>query len=265
MSSTTQQTEKPKSKSKSRKTKKTKQVDDQTTAPVDAQVQAPASTTPQQPVQPAVSTPVVSAQPTPATESTDSTGASCETSAGEPRNVEAERTKLTEDLTSLARETDLVFEKKLEVLNENKEFTKTLMATVRELHKQVLRERKETAKIMAKLSKTNRKKKHGGNSNPGGFNIPTAISTQLCDFLGMEHGTLIPRTQVTKLVNSYILDHNLKNADNKKFIVPDQKLSQLLNMGADNQEPLTYFNLQKYMKVHYLKKDETGNLIPLVR
>jgi chromatin remodeling complex protein RSC6 len=128
-----------------------------------------------------------------------------------------------------------------------------------------LRERKETAKIMAKLSKTNRKKKHGGNLNPGGFNIPTAISTQLCDFLGLEHGTLIPRTQVTKLVNAYILEHNLKNADNKKFIVPDQKLSQLLNMGSDNQEPLTYFNLQKYMKVHYLKKDEAGNLIPLVR
>jgi chromatin remodeling complex protein RSC6 len=46
-----------------------------------------------------------------------------------------------------------------------------------------------------------------------------------------------------------VKDQNLKN---KHDINPDAKLRSLLNVKAD--EKLTYFNLQKYLNPHYLKK-----------
>jgi upstream activation factor subunit UAF30 len=54
---------------------------------------------------------------------------------------------------------------------------------------------------------------------------------------------------VTKAITTYVKEHNLKN---KHDINPDAKLRALLSVKAD--EKLTYFNLQKYLNPHYLKK-----------
>ena len=48
-----------------------------------------------------------------------------------------------------------------------------------------------------------------------------------------------------------------KNPDNRKQILADTKLKSLLFLKEGDE--LTYFNLQRFMKVHFLKKDkETG-------
>jgi chromatin remodeling complex protein RSC6 len=84
---------------------------------------------------------------------------------------------------------------------------------------------------------------------PSGFAKPTLISNQLCCFLGMEKGTSMARTEVTKHLTAYIKQNKLQNEVDKRTIQTDAKLQGLLNVPTG--EKLTFFNLQKYMKVHF--------------
>ena len=63
------------------------------------------------------------------------------------------------------------------------------------------------------------------------------------------------RTEVTKHLTQYIKEHELQDQANKRRIIPDRQLSQLLNVGPEDE--VTYFNLQKYMKSHFPKSGTT--------
>ena len=133
-------------------------------------------------------------------------------------------------------------------LQEFKALQANLTADVRKLQKNVQRYLKESAK------KNKRRKKPaagGAKRAPSGFAKPAIISVQLCSFLGKPKGTEMARTEVTKFLTNYIKEHNLQDAANKRRILPDKALSSLLNVPKEDQ--LTYFNLQKYMKVHFPK------------
>ena len=56
------------------------------------------------------------------------------------------------------------------------------------------------------------------------------------------------RVQVTKLLTEYIKENKLNDENDKRIIVPDKKLSDLLMFHEHEGEVLTYFNLQKYIK-----------------
>ena len=86
---------------------------------------------------------------------------------------------------------------------------------------------------------------------PSGFAKPALISNELCSFLGVQNGTEMARTEVTKHLTTYIKEHNLQDQDNKRKILPDSKLQKLLNVTPSDE--VTYFNLQKFMKVHFPK------------
>ena len=97
---------------------------------------------------------------------------------------------------------------------------------------------------------------------PSGFAKPALISPALCNFLGCPHGTEMARTEVTKFLTNYIKEHNLQDQANRRHIIPDNKLQALLNVNETEEDKLTYFNLQKYMKVHFpaSKKDKNAGL-----
>ena len=86
---------------------------------------------------------------------------------------------------------------------------------------------------------------------PSGFAKPALISNELCSFLGVESGTEMARTEVTKHLTTYIKEHNLQDQENKRKILPDSALQKLLNVSPSDE--VTYFNLQKFMKVHFPK------------
>ena len=114
---------------------------------------------------------------------------------------------------------------------------------------------KNMAKHVKENSRRNRKRKAPAGDKPrrapSGFAKPALISKELCTFLGKPAGTEMARTEVTKHLTSYIKEHNLQDQANKRKIVPDAALKKLLNVKASDE--LTYFNLQKYMKVHFPK------------
>ena len=152
--------------------------------------------------------------------------------------------------------TDELLKSLISVVQDRIASDKNLLSSLRELNRQVTRERKEVGKIVKKLNKGQRKKRRGGNKSPGGFTKPAPLSSQMCTFLEVTEGTELPRTEVTRRVNAYVKNNDLQNPENKKQILADEKLKSLLYLKDDDE--LTYFNLQRFMKVHFLKRDETG-------
>ena len=154
-----------------------------------------------------------------------------------------------------AAEAEVVEEVRLD--SEVKAVTSRLLA-LREMVSELVTEAKRLEKKSTKLQKLadkRRKRKapvEGEEAKPARvsiFQIPTDISPQLCAFLGRPAGSQESRSNVTKFVTTYVKEQNLKN---KHDINPDAKLRSLLNVKAE--EKLTYFNLQKYLNPHYLKK-----------
>lgn len=129
-------------------------------------------------------------------------------------------------------------------LQQFRTLSQTLMADVRKLQKNVTRQVRES-------TRKNKKRKNTGDSKrpPSGFAKPTLISDSLCQFLGVESGTMMARTEVTKHLTKYIKAHELQNAANKRIINCDSALAGLLNVQPSDE--VTYFNLQRYMKPHF--------------
>ena len=121
----------------------------------------------------------------------------------------------------------------------------TMKSDFKTLEKSVSRELKNAQKSSSK------KKKATGNRQPSGFVKPTRISDELAQFLGKTTGTEMARTEVSKEINAYIRAKGLQDKTNGRKIIPDASLTKLLNLKSSDE--LTYFNLQRYMKHHFIK------------
>jgi chromatin remodeling complex protein RSC6 len=127
-----------------------------------------------------------------------------------------------------------------------REVVSTMITEVKKLEKRVHREIKDARKRRRRVKAEGEEgaKPRG----PSIFEIPTKVTDELCKFLGHPNGTLISRSNVTKQINNYVKEKDLKN---KHDIKPDAALRKLLQVPEDQQ--LTYFNLQRYLNRHYVK------------
>jgi chromatin remodeling complex protein RSC6 len=85
------------------------------------------------------------------------------------------------------------------------------------------------------------------------FTKPTLISSELALFLGQPEGTKLLRTDVAIYINAYVKDRHLHNPMNGREILPDETLIKLLKIPEGDQ--LTYFNLQKYLRHHFVRPE----------
>lgn len=122
---------------------------------------------------------------------------------------------------------------------------KTVQGDIKTLQKNYTKLLKEHDKTKNKSKRTNRK--------PSGFAKPSALTTDMTSFLGLDKDVEMPRNEVTKLINKYIVDNDLRDQSDKRKILPDKKLGKLL--GWDGKEQVSYFNLQKYIKQHFVKTE----------
>jgi chromatin remodeling complex protein RSC6 len=143
------------------------------------------------------------------------------------------------NLTKLIAKFDIIRDKISDQKNSLDDITKD-MKTFEKLIK------KFVSKYIKKETKPKKPRKKSG------FALPVSISDDLCEFMELEKGSKVARTQVTQYLSSYIKDNNLINPENKKIIVPDAKLTKLLGDDISDIE-LTYFNIQTFMNKHFLK------------
>lgn len=139
----------------------------------------------------------------------------------------------------------------------------SILSSLKNDSKALRKEILSNKKAFEKLEKKSAKKKRaapvdGEEAKPrnSGFMRPVKISDELASFLGKTAGTVMGRQDANDEIRQYVSLHNLKETEKGKGrnINPDAKLSSLLKLPAGEQ--LTYFNLQKYMKPHFIRIED---------
>ena len=124
------------------------------------------------------------------------------------------------------------------------------MATIESLQADIIKlqaDMKKLQKAVRKLAKSDEEPKE---KKLNGFSKPMNLSKELTAFLEVSEDTMLARTEVTKLINKYVKEHNLQNPENKREFALDDKLKTIIK--AQDNEQVTFFNLQKFMSPHYL-------------
>lgn len=137
------------------------------------------------------------------------------------------------------------FDNLLVTLSDLKAKITVIQNSVRGIEKNV---KKELRSLERKLNKN----KNKGSRKPSGFAVPSSISNELCNFMKVDQGVKVARTEVTQYIINYIKKKELQDKSNGRKIKPDKALKSLLNVNKN--EDLTYFNLQKYMNKHFVKE-----------
>lgn len=101
----------------------------------------------------------------------------------------------------------------------------------------------------------------GGESAPAsvpranGLTKPFPVSSSLCTFMDVPHGTQLARAEVTKYLHNYIRTKNLYDSTNRQYIIPDTNLKTLLNIpdteSADAAR-MHIFSMQQKMNTHFV-------------
>jgi chromatin remodeling complex protein RSC6 len=185
----------------------------------------------------------------------NTTSSSGPTDAVEVKSVD--NTVITDD-KSVASTTSSKQPEEKDVIGQQFDGVLTTLSTFRQsitaLQTQIRGLEKAVRKEMKGLRKEASKNRAKGNRKPSGFAKPSLVTAELCKFMGKDEGTEIARTEVTQYLIQYIKDNELQFAENKKIIVPDATLKALLDV-KDGDE-VTYFNLQRLMNKHFVKKDK---------
>jgi hypothetical protein len=83
------------------------------------------------------------------------------------------------------------------------------------------------------------------------FLVERPLSPELCSFMGIAVGSKRSQTQVTKFISDYVKSHNCFDPNFKRRILPNAVLAKLLRV--DDKTEVTYLNLQRFLKVHFVK------------
>lgn len=197
-------------------------------------------------------------------------------------NIEKEVTvEPTETVTATATETETVATTgttettvDYKLMEQFEELLKSKQMQVDTLRREMTGLRKMMKDYQAQvreLTKKGKKKRSttvdGKPRKPSGFAEPIVVSDDLYKFLskyGVEKGTPIARTEVTKYIIAYIKEKNLQNPERRREIVPDATLSKLFGPSVEHRDPTdtnspmvySYLKLQKYLTSHFPKKQK---------
>jgi chromatin remodeling complex protein RSC6 len=77
------------------------------------------------------------------------------------------------------------------------------------------------------------------------------LSPELCQFMGLKAGEKRSQTDVTTFISEYVKSHSCFDPTFRRRIIPNAALAKLLRV--DDKTEVTYLNLQKFLKVHFIK------------
>ena len=154
------------------------------------------------------------------------------------------------------------FERLVKLTQEHISGLKLVSTELRKLQ----RDHEVAMKEANKKSKTKRKMNRDGvPRKASGFASPVVVSDEMYEFLapyGVEKGTPIARTDVTRHITVYIRENNLQNPAYRREIIPNVVLKNLLGPAEElkdaadpnSKKVYTYLRLQKYLSKHFPSK-----------
>jgi len=121
--------------------------------------------------------------------------------------------------------------------------------------KNVQKDLKNVRELTYKLLKLRVVEKQKRDNNNSGFMKPIRVSVELEGFLRKNNlfRPELTRAYLTTVLCSYIKANNLQNPDDRRIIFPDADLNSLFNGSSNDNEPLTYYTLQKKIQCHIFK------------
>lgn len=140
-------------------------------------------------------------------------------------------------------------------LDSMSELLDTLSKTSKSLTAEMKSLTKDINKLRLSTQKGKRVKKVVDPDAPrklGALERPVPITEELCEFLGLVKGEMYSRHFITKGIYAYVKENELQNPENKRYILLDsEKGLKLKELLREPDQPLTFFNIQRYLKVHY--------------
>jgi upstream activation factor subunit UAF30 len=110
----------------------------------------------------------------------------------------------------------------------------------------------EDNEVLSPMRRKTPRKKTSSQPNNTGWNKPCKLSPQLAALLGEEE---LSRPQVVKRIWVYIKQNELQDPDDKRYIVPDEKLFTVLGV-----ERVQFMTMNKYLTKHIIKNEPTGRI-----
>ena len=110
---------------------------------------------------------------------------------------------------------------------------------------------KDFCKMQKAVTRKTKTKEDSKQRLATGFFHPSLLSEAMYEFMNIPKDTLVPRKDVTKFINNYIEENQLRDTESREIIIPDAKLRNLL--GSSHEDVITYFNLQNHIKHHFRK------------
>ena len=164
---------------------------------------------------------------------------------------------------STETDVEVVVDPMVRQLNTMAELLDTLSKTSKFLTAEMKALTKDVNKLRVSKSAGKKQKRVVNPDTPrklGALEKPVPISEELSDFLGLTKGEMYSRQQITQGINKYVKDNDLQNPENRRYILLESenglKLKALLR---DPDQPLTFFNIQRYLKVHYPKVESADS------
>jgi chromatin remodeling complex protein RSC6 len=152
-------------------------------------------------------------------------------------------------------ETEVIVDPMVRALSTMTELLDTLMKTSKSLTTEMKALTKDVNKL--RLSKGKKQKRVINPDVPrklGALEKPVPITEELAEFLGLTKGELYSRQQVTQGINKFVKDNDIQNPENRRYILLESEAGlKLKALLRDPDQPLTFFNIQRYLKVHYPK------------
>lgn len=114
-------------------------------------------------------------------------------------------------------------------------------AVEKSVNKKIKQLKREVTQASAKSKSTPKR--------PSGFAKPTEVSAHLAEFMGRPTGDKIARTEATQWIIQYIAANGLQDENDRRNIIPDQKLVELFSLEPSRQ--ITYFEIQGLLNPHF--------------
>ena len=108
-------------------------------------------------------------------------------------------------------------------------------------------------KVKIQVQKIGKSKATGNTSTntQSGFQKPVRISEAVASFTGWNASEPRARVEVTNFVCDYIKRNNLQSPEDRRVILADDRLRQLLDYQSERDGNLTYATIQKLLAKHY--------------
>jgi len=129
--------------------------------------------------------------------------------------------------------------------------TKDLLqeVTEKELVKRIKTFKANIVKIL-KLKLVGEKKER--DTSNSGFMKPVNVTEKMRQFLKLGENEVTRRLDITKKICDYIKEHDLQDPKDRRNILVDELLGDLLNIQKTDP-PLTYYSIQQKLKDHIIK------------